>query len=93
MKTKFVYVLTCAPEARYVEWALISLYSLKRIHPNAYTVLIVDDITNEILVGERAEILEFVSEKLVAYDCPQGMSLNERSRFLKTSVRQRVEGD
>lgn len=93
MKTKFVYVLTCTPEALYVEWALISLCSLRRIHPSAYTVLIVDDVTDNVLVGDRAEILEYVSEKYVAYDCPQEMSLNERSRFLKTSVRQRIEGD
>ena len=93
MQTKLVYVLTCAPEHHYIEWALISLCSLKRIHPDAHTVLIVDDLTNELIVGERDEILNFVSEKIVANDCPADMSLNERSRFLKTSVRQRVSGN
>ena len=43
---------TCAPERQYIEWALISLCSLRRIHPDAYTVLMVDDLTNELLVGE-----------------------------------------
>lgn len=93
MQTKLVYVLTCAPEHHYIEWALISLCSLKRIHPDGYTVLIVDDLTNELLVDDRAEILNYVSEKIVANDCPSNMSLNERSRFLKTSVCQRIEGD
>lgn len=93
MKTKLVYVLTCAPEHHYIEWALISLCSLRRIHPESYTVLIVDDLTNELLVDDRAEILNYVSEKIVAYDCPKDMSLNDRSRFLKTSVRQRISGD
>lgn len=93
MRTKLVYVLTCAEEHYYIEWALISLCSLRKIHPEAYVILLVDDLTNNLLVGKRAEILSFVSEKIVARDCPADMDLNSRSRYLKTSVRQRIKGD
>ena len=92
MKTKLVYVLTCAEEGTYIEQALISAYSARYHNPDAHIVLIVDDKTNELLVGKRAEVLEYVSEKVVV-ELPEDMQMRERSRYIKTSVRQLVDGD
>lgn len=92
MNLKFTYVLTCAPDKHYIEWVLISLYSLRRIHPEAYTILLVDDKTDAILTGGRALVLDYVSEKIVV-DCPSEMNLGARSRYIKTSIRQHVSGD
>lgn len=92
MKTKLVYVLTCGEEGTYIEQALISAYSARYHNPDAHIVLLVDDKTNELLVGKRAEVLEYVTEKVVV-ELPEDMQMRERSRYIKTSVRKLVEGD
>ena len=92
MRTKLVYVLTCAPEATYIEQALISIYSARVHNPDAHIVLIVDDKTNELLAGKRAEVLEYVTEKLVV-SFNSDASMHYRSRWLKSQVRELIVGD
>lgn len=92
MKTKLVYVLTCAEEGTYIEQALISAYSARFHNPEAHIVLIVDDKTNELLVGKRAEVLDYVTEKVVV-EVPSEYNLMQVSRWLKTSVRNIIDGD
>lgn len=92
MQTKLVYVLTCAPEATYIEQALISIWSARYHNPDAHIVLLVDDKTNELLVGKRAEVLEYVTEKVVVR-IPNEFNLMQASRWLKTSVRNIIDGD
>ena len=92
MKTKLVYVLTCAPEATYIEQALISIWSAWYHNPNVQIVLFVDNKTRDILVGMRSEILEYISEcKVVDFDDDANMMY--RSRYIKTRVRSLVDGD
>ena len=92
MKTKLVYVLTCAPEATYIEQALISIWSARYHNPDAHIVLLVDEKTNELLVGKRAEVLEYVTEcKIIT--TPNDYTVAQSSRLLKTNVRSLVEGD
>ena len=92
MRTKLVYVLTCALEATYIEQALISIWSARYHNPDAHIVLLVDDKTNELLVGKRAEVLEYVTEcKIIT--TPNDYTVAQSSRWLKTNVRSLVEGD
>ena len=93
MKTKLVYVLTCAPEATYIEQALISIWSARYHNPDAHIVLLVDDKTNELLVGKRAEVLEYITEKVVVPFEDINATMMYRSRWIKTSVRKLIEGD
>ena len=93
MRTKLVYVLTCAPEATYIEQALISIWSARYHNPDAHIVLLVDDLTNQLLVGKRAEVLEYITEKVVIPFEDTNASMMYRSRWIKTSVRQLIEGD
>lgn len=93
MQTKLVYVLTCAPEATYIEQALISIWSARYHNPDAHIVLLVDDKTNELLEGKRAEVLEYVTEKLVIPFEDANATMMYRSRWIKTSVRKLVKGD
>lgn len=92
MKTKLVYVLTCAPEATYIEQALISIWSARYHNPDAHIVLLVDDKTNEQLIGKRAEVLEYVTEKVVV-EAPKEFNLMQVSRWQKTNVRNIIDGD
>jgi hypothetical protein len=93
MIAKIVYVLTCSEAKHYIEQALMSVFSARHWNPDAHIVLIVDDLTDQLLVGRRAEILDYVSEKVVVPFEDTTLSPMYRSRFIKTSVRQRVEGD
>lgn len=92
MVTKLVYVLTCAPEKHYIEQALISVFSARHRNPDAYIVLIVDDMTDQLLVGKRALILDYVSEKIVVPFEDATLPPMYRSRWIKTSVRHLVKG-
>ena len=93
MQTKLVYVLTCAPEATYIEQALISIWSARYHNPDAHIVLLVDDLTNQLLVGKRAEVLEYITEKVVIPFEDVNATMMYRSRWIKTQVRQLVRGD
>lgn len=93
MKTKLLYVLTCAPDATYIEQALISIWSARYHNPDAHIVLLVDDKTNELLVGKRAEVFEYITEKIVIPFEDESTTMMYRSRWIKTQVRQLVKGD
>ena len=93
MKTKLVYVLTCSEDEYYIEQALMSVFSARHWNPDAHIVLLVDDQTNCLLVGKRAEILNYVSEKIVVPFEDATLSPMYRSRWIKTSVRQLIKGD
>ena len=93
MKTKLVYVLTCAPEATYIEQALMSVYSARHYNPDAHIVLMVDDKTDALLTGKRGEILNYISEKIVVPFEDESLTPMYRSRWIKTQVRQLIKGD
>ena len=93
MKTKIVYVLTCSPDGNYIEQALIAIWSARYYNPNAHIVLITDDKTDQLLVGKRGELLNYISEKIVIPFDDEQSSMYFRSRMLKTQVRQIISGD
>lgn len=92
MKTKLVYVLTCDPDKNFIEQALMSMYSARHWNPDVHIVLIVDNLTDELLVGKHSEILNYISEKIVVPFDDDSLTMKYRSRFIKTSVRSLVRG-
>ena len=93
MKTKLVYVLTCSSEDNYIEQALMAIYSTRYWNPNSHITLIVDNLTNNLISGQRVEILNYISEKVVIPFEDDSLSMTYRSRFIKTTVRQIIDGD
>ena len=93
MTTKLVYVLTCASDKHYIEQTLMSAFSARHWNPDAHIVLMVDDKTDSLLQGKRAEILKYITEKIVVSFEDDSLSPMYRSRWIKTSVRQLVKGD
>lgn len=94
MKTKLVYVLTCAPEATYIEQALMAVWSARYHNPDAYIVLLTDNITSAMLHGDkvRGEVLQYISEeKVMPFEDDKNM--HYRSRWLKSHMRELVKGD
>jgi hypothetical protein len=89
---KFLYVLVSDENDYYLEQALLSITTLKYRMPVGFISLLIDDITEKTLINKRRNILEFVDElKIVVIDGK--FNKKERSRWLKTSMRQHIEGD
>lgn len=93
MKTKLVYVLTCAPGATYIEQALMAVFSARHWNMDAHIVLMVDNKTDALFSGKRAEILDYISEKIVVPFEDDSLTPIYRSRWIKTQVRQLIKGD
>lgn len=92
MKTKIVYVLTSSEKDYYLEQMIISMHSLKMHNPDAKISLVVDDKTAESFVGKREGVKAYVDElKVIPLD--SNFSQKERSRIMKTSLRDYLEGD
>lgn len=92
MKTKLLYILSSSEADTYLESALISIYSARFRMPDANITLLVDDITNDNIVGSRKDILNFITEKIVI-NFDKDINFKIRSRLLKTNMRNHVSGD
>ena len=93
MKTKVIYVLVSQESDFYYEMFLLSHYSLRLYHPKGKVevTLIMDSDTYQRLVEKKATILNDVTQVVV--DVPREYTMIQRSRYLKTTLRQRVTGD
>ena len=58
----------------------------------AHVTLLTDNKTDKSLTGNRAQILDLIDEKVVV-DYEDNMSMYDRSRYLKTGLREYVKGD
>jgi lipopolysaccharide biosynthesis glycosyltransferase len=92
MKTKFLYILTSDEKDIYLEQIYISVFSLKMYTPEATVILLIDDKTNETIKDERRNILKYIDKKIVI-KLDKKLNNMKRSRFLKTSARQYLDGD
>ncbi len=94
MKTKLVYVLTCTPEASYIEQALMAIWSARHWNPDAHIVLMTDNQTSFLLHtdAKRKAVLQYITEeKVITFE--DTFDIHYRSRWLKTHVRELNEGD
>lgn len=92
MNTQIVYVVVSDDTDTYLEQTMVSVYSLRMHNPEAKVVLFTDRQTDSTLSGSRAGILDYISEKRVI-EIPDRYSKLQRSRYLKTTVRQNIRGD
>ena len=93
MKTKFVYVVVSSLEDIYLEQAWVSIWSLKHYTPDAYTEVVADKETVQTFDdASRKHFKELVSN-IISVDFESNVSNKERSRWLKTRLRQIVSGD
>lgn len=93
MKTKIVYVLVSSPTDIYLEQAYVSMYSLRHYMPDVHITLLTDEITANTLKGVRQKEVNLVDELIVVDLDGEKWNGQQRSRQLKSSVRNRVEGD
>lgn len=92
MALKYVYALVSNAGDCYTEQALVSMHSLRRHNPDAHITLVTDDDTLNSLTGNRSLIKNYVDE-YVPVNPPSELTPVQKSRFLKTLLRQSVNGD
>ena len=89
---KYVYTLTSSLADYYLEQAFVSMFSLKHHMPDAHIVLLMDEITYASCVGTRKEELRYADE-VIRVPLDASFNQKQRSRLLKTSAREFVDGD
>lgn len=92
MKTKIVYSIVSNKEDIYLEQLFVSLTSLRLHNPHDYVAVLMDENTKRSLTGSRAKIHSLVTE-IIIVDTPKEYTNQQKSRFLKTSVREHIVGD
>lgn len=91
MKTQIVYVVISSDEDLFLEELWASLFSLRIYHPEA-TVKVLTDAPTAKRIYERPALNEMITE-VVKVDVPEAYSPKERSRVIKTQVRNIITGD
>ncbi len=92
MKTKLIYVIVSNEIDTYLEQALISVYSARHHNPEATIELVMDEDTAESICGKREEIKKYCT-KITRIKVPSDFTQAQRSRFIKTNLRNLIEGD
>lgn len=92
MKTKIAYILSSSEKDYYLEQTMISVCSLKFHNPNCYAILVIDNLTNKSMQGARRNIMHYFDE-LKVIDVPTHFNKVQSSRFIKTSLRNHIDGD
>lgn len=93
MKTKIVYDVISSLEDVYFEQVWASAWTVKYFNPNAYILLLTDQETHDtIYTAERIGSLKYIDEiQIVSFK--QSYSIKEKSRWIKTNLRNLVFGD
>ena len=90
---QFLYVLVSKPEDYYYEQLLISVTSLRKHNPNAFVTVLVDNRTNETLCGPLRGRIKDLVQNIVVVDFDDNLNNTKRSRYLKTTMREHIQGD
>lgn len=92
MKTPIIYVLISNDKDFYCEQAIISLVSLHMYNYGVKAILVTDHDTYQTLTGNRKRLIQLVSDIKIV-DVPTSFSMLQKSRFIKTSLREIIQGD
>lgn len=90
MKLQIVYVLVANEKNLYLEEMWVSLYSLRQFHPDIKVNVLVDEDTEKMVMA-RFELLKLIDE-LIVVPTPEGYNAKQRSRQIKTKVREVIKG-
>lgn len=93
MKLKIVYDVISTEEDNYFEQAWVSMFSLKHYNKNAYIVLLTDESTLMTINNTYREKAKSLIDDIVVVPFDKHYSNKEKSRWIKTSMRQLVNGD
>jgi hypothetical protein len=85
-----VYVVTSTGRDIYSAMTRVSVSSLRLSNPNLGMTLVLDKPSSEALKAQADPLLDEV-DQVLAFNTPEGPAIY-RNRFIKTSLRERIEG-
>ena len=91
MIPQIVYVLVANEQHLYLDAMWVSIFSLRRHHPEATVKVLVDMETKEYL--SRFPQLTSMIDETVVVQTPAGYNAKQRSRQIKTTIRNVLKGD
>lgn len=97
MIPQIVYALVASDKNLYLEEMWVSIWSLRASSNSSnrgelyHVVVLVDEDTEKMVVA-RPELLKMI-DKLIVAPTPEGYNAKQRSRHIKTSVRDFINGD
>lgn len=93
MKTKIIYVVASLNDDVYMEQAIVSAWSVRHHNPNCRIEMVCDqDTYTTMSSGTRAQH-KSLFDNIYVKEFRPGQSMMERSRWMKTRLRQMIEGD
>ena len=93
MKTKVVYVLVSTDKDIYLEQMWVSLFSLHHFHDDVTVEVATDEATAHRIQSPQYKEVSSMIDNIIAVPFDENVSGMERSRYLKTNIRQLVCGD
>lgn len=91
MIPQIVYVLVANEKNLYLEEMWVSIFSLRRHHPEATVKVLMDVETKEYII--RFPQLTSMIDETVVVQTPAGYNAKQRSRQIKTTIRNVLKGD
>lgn len=91
MKATIVYVLVSSDKDLYLEELWVSLFSLRLFHPTVSVKVLADAPTAKRILQKKT-LAEMITE-IVTVSVPEQYSPKQRSRQIKTTIREIIEGD
>lgn len=92
MEFQIVYVLVGNESNFYFEQTCVSAYSVRMYNDNVRIILVVDVQTEEYLKNNSKKLLG-IFDKIVSVNIDKNYNNKQKSRYLKTSLRNILEGD
>lgn len=86
------YILTSTPNDTYYEQTVISVFTLRKVMPEAEIFILLDDKTKATLTGKRTKLDKY-NVNYVTVDVPEEFNNRDRSRFIKTSLNKYLPRD
>lgn len=86
------YILTSTPNDTYYEQTVISVFTLRKVMPEAQVFILLDDKTKATLTGKRTKLDKY-NVHYVQVDVPKEFNNRDRSRFIKTSMNKYLPKD
>lgn len=90
MKTQIIYTLISSEKDYFLEELWVSLYSLRQFHPEVTVNVLVDESTKKYV--ERFPELCGMITNIVVVPVPENYNAKQRSRVIKTTVRNVIDG-
>lgn len=89
---KIIYVVVSSERDFYLEQFVISSYSLRLHNPSCHITLVTDEDTARLIDDKRQYVTNSYDERVTIL-CPPKYDNLIKSRFIKTSLRNHIDGD